>query len=70
MSYSPFFGGKRVCLGRTFSETSAKITIPIILSLFDFKFVDPIDEKRKLDNNFAILEKPKVFVKVIKRDKY
>ena len=32
MSYGPFLGGKRICLGKTFAENMAKCIIPIILS--------------------------------------
>lgn len=31
MSYSPFLGGKRICVGKTFAELVAKSILPIIL---------------------------------------
>ncbi len=40
MSYGPFLGGKRICLGKTFAETVAKIVGPSLLYLFEFKFFD------------------------------
>jgi cytochrome P450 len=40
MSYGPFLGGKRICLGKTFAENIAKATIAIIISTLDFEFVD------------------------------
>jgi len=32
MSFGPFLGGKRICLGKTFAENIAKCVIPIIAS--------------------------------------
>ncbi|CDW79692.1 cytochrome family subfamily polypeptide 55 precursor [Stylonychia lemnae] len=37
-SYSPFLGGRRICLGKTFAENIAKCVIPIIISELDIKF--------------------------------
>ena len=31
MSFSPFLGGKRICVGKTFAELVAKCVLPIIL---------------------------------------
>lgn len=36
MAYSPFFGGKRICLGKTFAETMSKIIGPSLIGSFDF----------------------------------
>jgi len=48
MSFVPFLGGKRICVGKTFAEITFKILFPIIISAFDFEFVDEKDltEKR------------------------
>lgn len=35
MAFSPFFGGKRICLGKTFAETVSKIVGPSLLGTFD-----------------------------------
>ena len=37
-SFSPFHGGRRVCLGKSFAESMAKLVVPILISEFDFKF--------------------------------
>ncbi len=34
MSFSPFLGGKRICLGKTFVDVVSKIISPSILSTF------------------------------------
>mmetsp|Transcript_5219 Transcript_5219/g.4801 ORF Transcript_5219/g.4801 Transcript_5219/m.4801 type:complete len:161 (+) Transcript_5219:1219-1701(+) len=50
LSYSPFLGGKRACLGKTFSEMISKVTIALIIWGFDFKF----------ENNDHYFDKPLV----------
>jgi len=40
LSFTPFMGGKRVCLGKTFAEVIIRFTIPILYHFFDFQFVD------------------------------
>jgi cytochrome P450 len=32
MSFTPFFGGKRICLGKTFAENAVKTMLAIIIS--------------------------------------
>lgn len=39
-SFSPFLGGKRICLGKTFAEVVAKFVVPALLCRFEFDFVD------------------------------
>ena len=38
MSFAPFFGGKRICIGKTFAETVSKIMGPALLGTFDFTY--------------------------------
>mmetsp|Transcript_32639 Transcript_32639/g.31857 ORF Transcript_32639/g.31857 Transcript_32639/m.31857 type:complete len:109 (+) Transcript_32639:609-935(+) len=66
MSFGPFLGGKRICLGKTFVETVSKITGPAILAHFDFDCVDKEDLLNKPANNMMNNHEPKVFVKVSK----
>ena len=40
MSYGPFLGGKRICLGKTFAENIGKCILPIIICQLDMTFVD------------------------------
>ena len=32
MSFTPFLGGKRICIGKTFAETSSKFILALFLS--------------------------------------
>ena len=65
MSYGPFLGGKRVCLGKTFAVNIAKCMVPVIICSLDFKFDDPIHYQKK-PNNLFIIQEPKIIVKVSK----
>ena len=65
MAFHPFIGGKRVCLGKTFAEISAKLVISIIYSNFDFEFIDEKYMYSKPENNIAISEKAEVILKLI-----
>lgn len=48
MSFVPFTGGKRICIGKTFAEILARYSIPLILRYYNFEYADPTE-----------LEKPK-----------
>ena len=41
LSFTPFMGGKRICIGKTFAEVTVRFTIPLIFHFLDFEFVDP-----------------------------
>lgn len=46
-AYSPFLGGSRVCLGKTFAEITLKFVIPLWYHFFDFEFVKEEDKKER-----------------------
>ena len=37
-SFIPFFGGRRICLGRSFAENASKITVSAFLWALDLTF--------------------------------
>ena len=45
LAYSPFSGGSRVCLGKTFAEITLKFTIPLYYHFFDFELVEEEHKK-------------------------
>ena len=66
MSYGPFLGGKRICLGKTFAENIGKCIIPIIISQFDFEFTEKEMYLRKPGNSLVKVEPPyNVIVKFV-----
>lgn len=40
LAFTPFMGGKRICLGKTFAEVTIRFTVPLLYHFFDFQFVD------------------------------
>jgi cytochrome P450 len=46
LAFTPFFGGKRVCLGKTFAEVTIRFTLPLIYHHLDFDFVAPEQQVR------------------------
>jgi len=64
MSFAPFLGGKRICLGKTFAEATSKIVGPFLISNFDFQFVDEINKTYKPPNNMNNMHEPSCFVKI------
>jgi len=65
MSYAPFLGGKRICLGKTFVETMSKIIGPSIIGNFDFEFVEKKHYTSKPANTLVCLHQPVVMVNLI-----
>ena len=63
MSFGPFLGGKRICIGKTFAENIAKCILPIIITQLDFEFIDKDLYIRKPNNSFANKE-PQYNVKI------
>jgi cytochrome P450 len=35
MSFVPFAGGKRVCIGKTFAEMTFKVIVPLVMKAFN-----------------------------------
>jgi cytochrome P450 len=67
LSFNPFMGGKRICLGKTFAEVVAKFVVPALLSRFTFDFVDQdyaTGVKKKPKVNLDMEEDPVVLFKI------
>lgn len=47
LTFNPFLGGKRVCLGKTFAETVIRFTLPILFYHFEFDFVNESQRRCK-----------------------
>jgi cytochrome P450 len=65
-SFSPFLGGMRICLGKTFIEEVSKVTLPNIYRKFDFQLENP-DSFVMPFNNMLCQWEPKVMIKLLKR---
>jgi cytochrome P450 len=58
LTFSPFLGGKRVCLGKTFAEVMIRFTIPILFHHFDFKLINPDHLTNKPKVNIGVSKTP------------
>lgn len=69
-SFSPFLGGSRICIGKTFIEAVSKLTVPILLQGFNFEFPEGVnkDTYQYPHNNLTATWTPKVPVLISKRD--
>jgi len=63
-SFIPFSGGRRVCLGKTFAELAAKEVSCILLSAFDFEFVDEGHYRERPPTTFSAMETAQIFMRV------
>lgn len=66
-AFQPFLGGHRVCLGKTFAETSVKYTIPLILHFFDMELSNKAQRKTKEDYNIVMQGIPEILFDVKRR---
>lgn len=41
LSFTPFMGGKRVCIGKTFAELLVRFTMPLLYHHFEFELLEP-----------------------------
>ena len=57
MSFIPFYGGKRICLGKTLAENLTKLAVPLILSNLEFSFPDEQMYQKKAVND--LMREPK-----------
>ena len=47
LAFNPFFGGHRVCLGKTFAEVVVRYTVPLLYHHFEFDFARDEDRASK-----------------------
>ena len=68
-AYSPFSGGIRVCLGKTFAEVTLKFTIPLYYHFFDFELMKPEHKKERPVVTIGCSEAVEIPTKFITRNK-
>ncbi|CDW78703.1 cytochrome family subfamily polypeptide 55 precursor [Stylonychia lemnae] len=61
-SFTPFLGGRRICLGKTFAENIIKCVTPVITSRLDFEVLKPEYRERKPPN--GLFAEPVYLMKV------
>ena len=40
LTFCPFLGGKRICIGKTFAEITIRFTVSMLYHHFDFQFTE------------------------------
>ena len=66
-SFLPFFGGRRICFGKTFADINLKIVTLYLAEFFSFSFVNPADERNHPVTNMLTLKTAPLKIKVTKR---
>ena len=64
MAWTPFLGGKRICLGKTFAEVAAKYLWAMLIYNFDFEFVNQEQKDSKPPVNAEMVKFPVVPMKI------
>ena len=64
MSFGPFLGGKRVCLGKNLTEVISRIITPAIIYQFDFEFANPEHKIKKPTNTLACAKEPEIMMSI------
>ena len=69
-SFSPFLGGSRICIGKTFIEVVSKLTVPTLLSHFEFEFQEGVDRETVpfMHNNMVARWMPEFKARITSRD--
>ena len=67
MSFGPYLGGKRICLGKTFADLMIKFVLTTILAQVKFNFIDQEHYIKKPNNHFHFQE-PKLECELLKAD--
>lgn len=69
-SFSPFLGGSRICIGKTFIEVVSKLTVPTLLAHFEFDFLEGVDRESIpfMHNNMTARFMPTFKARITNRD--
>ena len=63
-SFCPFFGGKRICLGKTLAEFMTVFTLPMVLYHLDFEFINPEHMIKKPNYQLGTFATPQIPMRV------
>lgn len=67
LAFTPFYGGKRICLGKGFAEMTVRFTIPLLYYHFDFEFADPKMMHEKQQYSVGNQIEPVYLMKIIEK---
>ena len=70
-SFCPFLGGSRICMGKTFIEIVSKLTLPTLLSHYEFAFLEGVDKDTVpfMHNNMTASRMPEFKARITERER-
>ena len=68
-AYSPFSGGQRVCLGKTFAEVTLKFTLPLYYHYFNFELVNEEHKKVRPYVTLGTRKNPEIMTRFTTRNR-
>lgn len=68
MSFSPFFGGPRICAGKTFAHFALKLYLAEILLKYEYDFEDKSIYEKKPILNVDIDREPEIIFTIKDRN--
>jgi len=63
-SFSPFGGGLRICVGKTFAETELILSTIRLLQEFEFSWIESIEWPIQISQSFTVVPKEGLFVNI------
>ena len=63
-SFCPFFGGKRICIGKTLADFMTVFTLPLVMYHFDFEFISPDHALKKPNFQLGTFKTPTIPMKM------
>ena len=63
-AFCPFFGGKRICLGKTLAEFMTTFTLPLVMHHLNFEYVNPEHVTRKPNFQIASSQAPVIPMRI------
>jgi len=69
-SFSPFLGGSRICIGKTFIEVVSKLTLPTLLTYYEFDFCEGVNRHTVpfIHNNMTARRMPEFKARISRRN--
>eukprot|EP00347_Sterkiella_histriomuscorum_P012378 403368811 len=68
LAFTPFLGGRRICIGKTFAEIVAKIIVPALMCKFKFEFVDIEKKQNKSSLYIDMVVQSKIMMRIKPQD--
>eukprot|EP00806_Schmidingerella_arcuata_P004651 Macronucleus_5220.p1 GENE.Macronucleus_5220~~Macronucleus_5220.p1 ORF type:complete len:176 (+),score=47.69 Macronucleus_5220:1-528(+) len=68
-AFTPFLGGSRVCLGKTFAEVTLRFTLPLWYHFFDFEHAEPAQAEKRPRAQIGAIKSIEIPMRLTTRNK-